>query len=57
MFANNPTVVQGLSLKIKKTLLKINISTQGYTARDSSALAALRRLLNPSTDFGRFFTP
>jgi hypothetical protein len=47
MYATDPTVVQGLSLNIKRTLLKIDISTQGYIATDPSALAALRRLLQP----------
>lgn len=47
MYANDPVVIRGLSIAVKRTLLKVGMITHAYVARDPSAFAALRRLLQP----------
>jgi hypothetical protein len=47
MYDNDPAVVQGLNIGVKRILLKVGIITRGYIARDPSALVALRRSLQP----------
>jgi len=47
MYANDPALVGGLSIEVKRNLLKAGIITHGYMARDPSVLTALRSSLPP----------
>jgi hypothetical protein len=47
MYDNDPALVGGLSIDVKRNLLKAGIITHGYIARDPLALVALGRSLQP----------